>query len=79
LGTIQVVVETGIPFSKSGKQMNIENLAHEIALLSNDSIQRLATELVNIFPTRADKLALTIQAVMQDQLRAIETELGLHG
>ena len=59
--------------------MNIENLAHEIALLSNDSIQRLATELVNIFPTRADKLALTIQAVMQDELRAIEIELGLHG
>jgi hypothetical protein len=59
--------------------MNIENLAVEIASLSNDSIQKLATELVNIFPTRADKLALTIQAVMQDQLRAIETELGLHG
>jgi hypothetical protein len=59
--------------------MNIENLAHGIALLSNDSIQKLATELVNIFPTRADRLALTIQAVMQDQLRAIETELGLHG
>ena len=59
--------------------MNIENLALEIAQLSNDSIQKLATELVNIFPTRADKLAVTIQAVMQDELRAIETELGLHG
>jgi hypothetical protein len=59
--------------------MNIENLALEIAQLSNDSIQKLAAELVNIFPTRADRLALTIQAVMQDELRAIETELGLHG
>jgi len=59
--------------------MNIENLALEIASLSNDSIQKLAAELVNIFPTRADKLALTIDAVMQDELRAIETELGLHG
>jgi hypothetical protein len=59
--------------------MNIENLAHEIALLSNDSIQRLATELVNIFPTRADRLADTITAVAQDQIRAIETELGLNG
>ena len=59
--------------------MNIENLALEIAQLSNDSIQKLATELVNIFPTRADRLALTIQAVMQDELRAIEIELGLHG
>jgi hypothetical protein len=59
--------------------MNIENLALEIAQLSNDSIQKLAQELVNIFPTRADKLALTIEAVMQDEIRAIETELGLHG
>ena len=59
--------------------MNIENLALEIAQLSNDSIQKLATELVNIFPTRADRLADTITAVTQDQLRAIETELGLHG
>jgi hypothetical protein len=59
--------------------MNIENLAVEIASLSNDSIQKLATELVNIFPTRADRLAVTIDAVVQDQLRAVETELGLHG
>lgn len=59
--------------------MNIENLALEIASLSNDSIQKLAAELVNIFPTRADKLAVTIDAVVQDRLRAIETELGLHG
>ena len=59
--------------------MNIENLALEIAQLSNDSIQKLATELVNIFPTRADRLADTITAVTQDQLRAVETELGLHG
>ena len=59
--------------------MNIENLALEIAQLSNDSIQKLAQELVNIFPTRADRLAVTIDAVVQDQLRAIETDLGLHG
>ena len=58
--------------------MNIENLATEIALLSNDSILKLAQELINIFPTRADKLADTINAVTQDQIRAIETELGLH-
>lgn len=59
--------------------MNIEKLAVEIASLSNDSILKLAQELVHIFPTRADKLAGTIDAVMQDELRAIETELGLHG
>jgi len=58
--------------------MNIENLATEIALLSNDSILKLAQELINIFPTRADKLADTINAVTQDRIRAIETELGLH-
>ena len=57
--------------------MNIENLAVEIALLSNDSILKLAQELINIFPTRADKLADTITAVTQDRIREIETELGL--
>ena len=57
--------------------MNIENLAVEIASLSNDSILKLAQELINIFPTRADKLADTITAVTQDQIRSIETELGL--
>ena len=57
--------------------MNIENLAVEIASLSNDSILKLAQELINIFPTRADKLADTITAVAQDQIRVIETELGL--
>ena len=59
--------------------MNIENLAVEIASLSNNSIQKLAQELVNIFPTRADRLADTINAVTQDRLRTIEAELGLHG
>ena len=58
--------------------MKVENLATEIALLSNDSILKLAQELINIFPTRADKLADTIMAVTQDQIREIETELGLH-
>jgi hypothetical protein len=57
--------------------MNIENLAVEIASLSNDSILKLVEQLINIFPTRADKLADTITAVAQDQIREIETELGL--
>ena len=57
--------------------MNIENLAVEIASLSNDSILKLAQELINIFPTRADKLADTINAVTQDRIREIKTELGL--
>ena len=57
--------------------MNIENLAVEIASLSNDSILKLAQELINIFPTRADRLADTITAVTQDRIREIETELGL--
>jgi hypothetical protein len=57
--------------------MNIENLATEIALLSNDSVLKLVEQLINIFPARADKLADTIMAVTQDQIRVIETELGL--
>ncbi len=57
--------------------MNVENLAVEIASLSNDSILKLVEQLINIFPTRADILADTITAVAQDQIRAIETELGL--
>jgi len=58
--------------------MNIENLAIEIASLSNDSILKLAEELINIFPTRADRLADTINAVTQDQLRTIKAKLVLH-
>ena len=57
--------------------MKVENLAVEIASLSNDSILKLAEQLINIFPARADKLADTITAVTQDQIRVIETELGL--
>jgi len=57
--------------------MKVENLAVEIASLSNDSILKLVEQLINIFPTRADILADTITAVAQDQIRAIETELGL--
>ena len=57
--------------------MKVENLAVEIASLSNDSILKLVEQLINIFPTRADKLADTIMAVTQDQIREIETELGL--
>ena len=57
--------------------MKVENLAVEIALLSNDSVLKLVEQLINIFPARADKLADTITAVTQDQIRVIETELGL--
>ena len=57
--------------------MNVENLATEIASLSNDSVLKLVEQLINIFPARADKLADTITAVAQDQIRVIETELGL--
>ena len=57
--------------------MNVENLATEIASLSNDSVLKWVEQLINIFPARADKLADTITAVAQDQIRVIETELGL--
>ena len=57
--------------------MKVENLAVEIASLSNDSILKLVEQRINIFPARADKRADTITAVTQDQIRVIETELGL--
>jgi hypothetical protein len=58
--------------------MKIEDLATEIALLSNASQMKLAEALVNMFPTRAEHLARTIDAVTQDEIYKIEKELGLH-
>lgn len=58
--------------------MNIENLATEIAMLSNASQMKLAEALVNMFPTRADHLADAIVAVTKDEIYKIEKELGLH-
>jgi hypothetical protein len=58
--------------------MTTEQLAVQIAMLSNAGQMRLAETLVELFPERADRLAEVISMVMQEQLHQIETELGLH-
>lgn len=57
--------------------MKIEDLATEIALLSNASQLKLAEALVKMFPTRADHLADAIVAVTKDEVYKFEKELGL--
>lgn len=55
----------------------IETLASDIALLSNDSLAKLAEELVKQYPTRAETLTTFLTVYEQDELRSIEEELGI--
>ena len=55
----------------------IDNLAVEIALLSNSSLKQLAEALVEQFPTRADALTFMMQAVLEDNMREIHRQLGI--
>jgi len=55
----------------------IDNLAVEIALLSNSSLKQLAEALVEQFPTRADALTFMMQTVVEDNLREIHRQLGI--
>jgi hypothetical protein len=55
----------------------IELLASDVALLSNDSLARLAQELISNYPTRAEVLATFLTVYEQDALREIHKELGL--
>jgi hypothetical protein len=45
---------------------HIERLANEIAILSNDSLSRLATELVKEYPTRATTFEFSLSVEIQD-------------
>jgi hypothetical protein len=45
---------------------HIEKLANDIAFLSNDSLQKLALELVKHYPTRADVLETKLSASFFD-------------
>lgn len=45
---------------------NIEKLANDIAFLSNDSLQKLAQELVKNYITRADVLETKLSAAFFD-------------
>ena len=55
----------------------IEKLAVEIAMLSNENVQKLAQELVKHYPTRADKLSHSVSVETQEQLSEIYKELGI--
>lgn len=55
----------------------IDKLATEIALLSNDSLRKLAEALLAEFPTRADALTFMMQATIEDNLRQIHKQLGI--
>lgn len=55
----------------------IETLASDVALLSNDSLSRLAQELITHYPTRASALTTYLTVYEQDELRSIKEELGI--
>jgi len=55
----------------------IETLASDVALMSNDSLARLAEELVKNYPTRASNLTTFLTVYEQDELRSIKEELGI--
>lgn len=55
----------------------IETLSSDVALLSNDSLARLALELVKNYPTRAATLTTFLTVYEQDAMRSIEEELGI--
>jgi hypothetical protein len=45
---------------------HIERLANEIAMLNNDSLSRLARELVKEYPTRATTFEFNLSVEIQD-------------
>jgi hypothetical protein len=50
----------------------IETLASDVALLSNDSLGRLAQELIRNYPGRAEVLATFLTVYEQDRLYTLE-------
>ena len=55
----------------------IDQLAQDIALLSNDNLQKLAESLLATYPTRADALTHMMQVTIEDNLREIHKALGI--
>jgi hypothetical protein len=55
----------------------IDQLAQDIALLSNDNLQKLAESLLATYPTRADALTHMMQVTIEDNLREIHRALGI--
>ena len=55
---------------------HIEKLANDIAFLSNDSLQKLAQELVKHYTTRADVLETKLSAAFFDNNTFSEGEIA---
>ena len=55
----------------------IDQLAQDIALLSNADLQKLAESLLSTYPTRADALTHMMQVTIEDNLREIHRALGI--
>jgi hypothetical protein len=55
----------------------IENLALELAMLSNRSLYQLADVMQQHYPTRLDALEQAVQATQQESFQRTATELGI--
>jgi hypothetical protein len=55
----------------------IETVANDLALMSNDSLARLAQEMIRHYPNRAEALTTFLTVYEQDELRSIKEELGI--
>jgi hypothetical protein len=55
----------------------IEDLALDIAMMSNTSMAELAQILIRDYPTRAEAAATILAASLQEQDRAVRQELGI--
>ena len=54
----------------------IEQLASDIAMLSNQSLKGLADTLAKEYPTRAEVLEFAISTSIEDTLRKLQTRLA---
>jgi len=55
----------------------IETVANDLAMMSNDSLGRLAQELIRNYPNRAEALTTFLTVYEQEQMRSIREELGI--
>ena len=56
---------------------NIERIANDIAMLSNQSLRELSAVLMKDYPTRAEALEQAIAVAYREQMAEIYQELGL--
>lgn len=55
----------------------IENLALELAMLSNHSLCQLADIMQQHYPTRLDALEQAVRVTQQESFQRVATELGI--